>query len=487
MIARLEDFKGVWQAAGDSGLSGKYAYDAYNVSTERGALASAAGYEAFLPPIGVEGAQSYEQIGTLARLYRRNAAEDQREVFVACTLDGVYTYTAGDAGWTLRLAGPLYADAWDWVAYETVDGEGEHAATCDVLILTNAKDGMIALYGSDLRVERKETPARFGVLGRHAERIWGAGVEDEPDSLYYSRPYDPFNWTADEQNPELGGGQILQPTWDGDRFIALRELGAYLIALKTRSIYQVRGTDPSSFVVTQEYGADAPQTESTIAVDGTRMYYLTGGEGASPEIGAYDGVSAQLLAQDALHEVLRAAGNTQGASAVVCGHVYYLALPVGSVLNNTVIEYDTIRRTFMVRRGIHVRAFLTSGGQVYFTSSQDPYRVYRYGAGTTYGGQPIPCRWQTGWMEGATKRTRKSAFIMRFFAQGGDGTVLRLTLETERRRMERAVSLCPEGRSYRVRMPLRGVRWRLTLDSEGAQAWRIPGGIEVSAEEEELE
>ena len=542
MIARLEDFKGVWQAAGDSGLSGKYAYDAYNVNTERGALASAAGYEAFLPPIAAEGAQarageggpqgeeggagepqegtpaaksaagaqSYEQIGTLARLYRRDAAEDQREVFVACTLDGIYTYTAGDAGWTRRLAGPLYADAWDWVAYETVDGEGESAATCDVLILTNAKDGMIALYGSDLRVERKETPAKFGVLGRHAERIWGAGVEDEPDSLYYSRPYDPFNWTADEQNPELGGGQILQPTWDGDRFIALRELGAYLIALKTRSIYQVRGTDPSSFVITQEYGADAPQTESTIAVDGTRMYYLTGGEGEAPEIGVYDGVSAQLLAQDALHEVLLAAGNTQGASAVVCGHVYYLALPVADAAfgtetaeaggaetggaapyvptrNNTVIEYDTIRRTFMVRRGIHVRAFLTSGGQVYFTSSQDPYRVYRYGAGTTYGGQPIPCRWQTGWMEGATKRTRKSAFILRFFAQGGDGTVLRLTLETERRRMERAVSLCPEGRSYRVRMPLRGVRWRLRLESEGAQAWRIPGGIEVSAEEEELE
>ena len=57
MIARLEDFKGVWQAAGDSGLSGKYAYDAYNVSTERGALASAAGYEAFLPPRRGRGAE----------------------------------------------------------------------------------------------------------------------------------------------------------------------------------------------------------------------------------------------------------------------------------------------------------------------------------------------------------------------------------------------------------------------------------------------
>lgn len=36
MIARLEDFKGVCRRRADAGFSGKYAYDAYNVSTERG-------------------------------------------------------------------------------------------------------------------------------------------------------------------------------------------------------------------------------------------------------------------------------------------------------------------------------------------------------------------------------------------------------------------------------------------------------------------
>lgn len=465
MIARLNDFKGIWQANGDSGISGAYAYDTCNVSTERGALASAAGFGSFLPPLA-------SSIGTLARLYRRDAAEDQREVFAACALDGLYTYTAGDAGWTCRFAGPLYSDAWGWVAYE------ENGV--DLLILTNAKDGMIALYGDDLRVERKTTPAKFAVLGRHAERIWGAGVEGEPDSLYYSRPYNPFDWTADETNPELGGGQILQPTWDGDRFIALRELGAYLIALKTNSVYQVRGTDPSSFVITQEYGADAPDAEATIAVDGTRMYYLTG-----REIGVYDGVSAQLLAQNALYETLRDLRSTGAACAAVCGHVYYLALPIGSVVNNTVIEYDTVRRTFMVRTGIYVRSFLESEGKLYFTSSQDPYRVYQYGIGTGYDGQAIACRWQTGWQDGNAKRMRKEAFILRFYAEGD--AVLHLTLETECKRKTRSVSLQPEGKSYRVRMPVRGVRWRLTIESEGTQPWSIRGGIEVSAEEEELE
>ena len=471
MLERITDFKGVWQAAGDSALSAKYAYDAQNVSTLRGALSSAPGFSAFLPPIEpVETPGEYVPIGTLARLYRRKSEleEAAREVFVACTLDGIFTYTAADGGWTRRLAGPLYSDAWDWVTYEE--------AGDDVLILTNAQDGMKALYGADLRIESKETPVKFGVLGRHAERIWGAGVEDEPDSLYYSCPYDPFNWAADEENPEMGGGQILQPTWDGDRFIALRSLGAYLIALKTRSIYQVRGTDPSSFVITQEYGADAPDAENTIAVDGARMFYMTG-----REIGVYDGVSAQLLAKDAL--CMSVTSSDPDAAGAICGHVYYLALPK----EGKIVEFDTTRSTFMIRTGIHVRAFLESDGELYFTSGTDPYRVYRYATGADYDGQPIPCKWQTGWFESGGQYVRKEFFLLRFYARGGEGAVLRATLETEERRKERAVSLRPEGKAYRIRFPVRGVRWRLTLESEGVQPFSITGGLEVSADDEKLE
>ena len=351
----------------------------------------------------------------------------------------------------------------------------------DVLILTNAQDGMIALYGDDLRVERIQTPARFAVLGRHAERIFAAGVEGEPDSLYYSRPYDPFDWSPDEQNPEMGGGVIRQPSWDGDRFVALQPLGAYLLALKTRSIYQLRGADPSSFVITPAYGADAPDAPDTVAVDGAAMFYLSGGE-----IALYDGVCARLLAKDALCDALEGA-SFQNACAVQHGHVYYLALALaGSGHNDAVIEYDILRETFMLRRGICVRAFLQGADGVYFTSSLDPCRVYRYGVTYGHDGLPVSFAWTTGWLGGDAQRKRKDGFLVRFFAQGEEGLCLRLALQTERGRIERAVCLHPQGRAYCLRFPLRGVRFRLCLSGQDARFWRIPGGFELQAEDETL-
>ena len=74
--------------------------------------------------------------------------------------------------------------------------------------MSNAHDGMIAIYGSDLRVERKTlaigedyADVRFSVLGRHAERIWGTGAPGYPDDVFYSRPYDPFDWTGVVDTP----------------------------------------------------------------------------------------------------------------------------------------------------------------------------------------------------------------------------------------------------------------------------------------------
>ena len=85
----LGNFQGVWQQNGDSSLAKGYAYQAYNMATERGRLARAAGYEKTMPPLP-------DRIGTLARFYRRHIeAEENREVFVAVTLDGIYTYIAG--------------------------------------------------------------------------------------------------------------------------------------------------------------------------------------------------------------------------------------------------------------------------------------------------------------------------------------------------------------------------------------------------------
>ncbi|MBQ4265132.1 MAG: hypothetical protein IJB85_06440 [Clostridia bacterium] len=478
--------KGVYQAAGDTNVNTDYAYKAENMRTERGLLATGYGTSRAFPSLGAP-------IETLTRFFRRSKPDDP-DVFVAGAGGAIYTYTIGTEGWVKRGEG-YRSNRWSCVTYET----NEDGETIDILIMSNAQDGMVVIYGSDLRVESKTLTigddydqVRFAVLGRHAERIWGTGAPGYPDDIFYSRPYDPFDWTGMAQTPELGGGVIKQPTWDGDTFIALRPFGGYLLAIKPNTVFEIRGSDPSSFMITEAYGTDGPAQERTICVDRLRMFFMT-----ESGLGLYDGSTLELLSRDALHETMRMrmADTEKLATACVCGHVYYLALCVreneNDVLseNNTVIEYDTERGTFMIRKGLRVKEFFALDGKVYFTQADAPYEVLRYNDETSgsYMGQPIRSVWETPWLD-LGKEMMKRDFVLRFTADADENDVpLELTMITDRREKTKTVMLSQRRRDYRVKIQLGGVRVRLRI-AGGARAagWRIYGGIQVEYSLDEI-
>lgn len=424
-------------------------------------------------------------MGTLERFTRRNRPDDP-QVYVAGAGGCVYTYTMGTEGWVLRAEGFL-SDRWSAVTYEAQDAGG----TTDILIMSNEKDGMIVVYGSDLRVERKTLTigdayesVRFAQLGWYAERIFGVGAPGYPDSIFYSRPYSPFDWTDVPQTPEIGGGVINKPTWDGDSFLALCGYGGYLLAIKERTIFEIRGTDPSSFTITEACGTDCPIQARTICTDGLRMLYLS-----QQGIGLYDGSQARLLARDALEKTLRLrdARMADKATACVCGHVYYLALCLKEDAedepqeNNAVVEYDLERGTFMLRRGLRVKDFYADGGAVYFTQADAPYQVMRYADPDGGGSQRMDCLWETAWLD-LGKTMRKRDFVLHFTAEAdSEDQALEISIRTERGEKKRAVMLGRRRRDYRVKIQHSGVRVKLILRATvyGAGGFRIVGGVRV--------
>lgn len=484
----ITQFAGIDQRQGDSAVSLNFAYKAENVHTERGMLERASGYEAAMPPAGVA-------IGTLARFYRRNfEPEEDREVFVAATLDGIYTWTAGTEAWVKRYPaeGVPKKDKWAYVTYETVRND----ATVDVLLLTNDEDGMVIIYGDDLTAEtiivemgEEGKQLKFAHIERHHERIWGCGQPGEPDNLYYSKPYNCLDWTQDDVNPELGGGLIQQPTWDGDHFIALKRFGPYLAACKRNSMYLIRGTDPSTYTIEEVYGSDAPAAAASIAVDGGQMLYLS-----QNGMAVYDGNSAQMLAKNALFEVMNLRTTTceKQATACIAKHVYYLALPIResaydteTTYNNTIIEYDILRGTFLLRTGIKVKTMLAAGGIVYFTTADEPYQVYKLGSGTGYNFGDVNAYWQTGWFDLSGKNVIKSAFEIRFYAKGGTGAVMNVTVETEKKQKTKSVPLTEAGKMHKVRIQCKGKRFRLRFETTGTQEWSIIGGVQIKMDIDE--
>lgn len=477
--------KGIYQAAGESNIGTDYAYNAVNMRTERGLLATSYGIGRTML------AQLDYPISTLERFYRRNKPEDP-EAFVAAAGGAIYTYTYGSGSWMKRGEG-YKSDVWSCVTYETVvDG-----ATVDILIMSNAQDGMIVVYGNDLHVEAKDltigseySAVKFAVLGRHAERIWGTGDTAHPDTIFYSRPYNPFDWTGNIETPAMGGGMIQQPTWDGEAFIALVPFGGYLLAIKPSTCFEIRGTDPSSFTITEAYGTDGPVNPRTIGVDRLSMFYLT-----DSGLGRYDGSSLSLLSRNSLYEIMqmRDLSIAHKATSCVCNHVYYLALAIKEseddslAENNAVIEYDTERGTFMLRKGIRVRDFYSIGGKVYFTSAeqsetgQPMYDILLYDDRTATGklGLPVESMWETAWLD-LGKAYVKRDFVLRFTAEADEDDVpVEISIITERREKMRTVVLAKERRDYRVKVQNAGLRVKLRIHSNRAAGWRIYGGVNV--------
>lgn len=470
--------KGIYQAAGDTNISTDYAYRAHNIRTERGLLATSYGTTRALPALG-------EPIETLTRFYRRTRPDDA-DVFVAGAGGKLYTYTMGTEGWIVRGEG-YASNKWSYVTYEAV----ENGETVDILILSNPLDGMVTIFGSDLRAEEKSltigedyADVKFAVLGRYAERIFGTGAPGYPDSVFYSRPYDPFNWTDVPETPELGGGVINQPTWDGDSFMALETFGGYLLAIKNRTVFEIRGTDPSSFTITQAFGTDGPIEARTIQTDMQTMFFL-----AQSGIGMYDGATLRLLSRDALYETMRMRmDNAQTlATAAMNDHVYYLALavrddPVDYVTeNNIVVEFDTERGTFMLRRGMRVKDLYALGGKMYFTQADAPYEVLNYSDESARGylGMPMESLWQTPWMD-LGKAYMKRDFVLRFTAEADEGDMpVELTVITDRKEKTKTVILQKQRKDYRVKIQTSGVRVMLRIRSNRAAGWRIFGGVQI--------
>lgn len=462
----LPSFAGINQTGDGANMSMRYATDAENCDVTGGALSPMR--EGF--PLAQTIASP---IGTLARLHRRwHTQEDEKDLLVAIAGGRVWTKLLDHTDeWASRFGG-LSTDVCDFVAYE-VNRAGSTAPT-DVLLFTNAVDGMYCLYGDDLTVAPVTTPKKFGVLARHADRIWGAGITGDPDMLVYSAPFDPFNWTQNTGIPEDGAGDIQQPSWDGDSFLALRPFGSQLLAFKKNTIWRILGTNPGEYVMKEQYGMGAI-SENTIVVNGAQAFML-GYRG----IMRYDGASTLPYQQSAVRRIMERRSPTamSAACAVMRDNTYCLALPLdGSTVNNAVLEYNLTEQTFSLRTGIYPESFLGFEDRVFYTTSTTPGTVYEMGKG-----EVLPLTWASGYQDLGAKDVVKSSFTV-YLRPSSDSANVPLTvrIRTEKKVKEKTLTLAP-GKAKRISLAVSGRYFRLELASSAASLWTLSGGIQIHCE-----
>lgn len=479
----IPEFRGLMQYSDGINTDPRYAIEERNVETKGGVLQPAAACMLLTPTLEAP-------IETLARLYRRWYAGDDKEILVAASGGKLYYMLPTAAAWT-ELAMPEGVDAyasnvWSWVAYE-INPEGSEASV-DVLLLSNAEDGMVMVRGDNMTVSVVATPKKFGVIERYAERIWGGAITDDPDMLVYSAPFDPTDWEANIEHPEDGAGDLNQPSWDGDSFTALRSFGAQLIAFKQNRIWRILGTDPGEYVFKEQYGGGAPYAR-TIAV-GTEQILMLDKRGVM----VYDGVSAAPYQQEYCRDFWARMSKPEAASAIYWHNRYYLSVAVdNSEINNAVIVYDPVDSTWTVREDVSVESWLGCDDDLYFTSSTTPGRIWKWQEDSwkTGSASAATAYWMTPWNDLGAKSVQETDFEIMFLAEVQSApATLTFTLQTERKSKTKSFTVKPlteydiaKHRAYKqhsIHFAGMGRRFRLIIEGQGL--WRLISGITIASE-----
>ena len=482
-------FRGLMQYGEGINTDMRYAVDAKNLDTQGGVLQPVAACQLLAPSLP-------SPIETLARLYRRwHTGSESKEILVAASDGQLYYMVPTSTEWTqLPLPEGVTAyqsNVWSCAAYE-INPEGS-AASVDVLLLSNAYDGMVMVRGDTLTVAAVPTPKKFGTIERYAERIWGGAILDDPDMLVYSAPFDPTDWEANAEIPEDGAGDLNQPSWDGDSFTTLKAFGSQLIAFKKTRVWRILGTDPGEYTFKEQYGGGAPYA-GTVAIDNERILMLTD---KGPQ--AYDGLSASPWQQEYCRDIWARLNikAMDGARSILWHKRYFCAVPLDdSEVNNAVIVYDPTDGTWLVRDDVCVEQFLGTEERLYFTSATTPGRVWEWVENGWESGicTTAATKWVTPWTDLGAKNVQKGGFDVYLMCEVLDKPVtLRVTIQTEKKTKTKQYTVSPanasdlrSGRGYkqkRMHFGGTGRRFRLCIEtSENSPPWRIVGGLLVVAE-----
>lgn len=366
-------------------------------------------------------------------------------------------------------------------------------APVDCILMTNSEDGMWCIWAPldnnflqmayvPVQPRGVTVDIKFGALARYAERIWGTNIDTDPDKLMYSAPNDPFMWEQFDDVPDDGAGDIQQPNWDGDKFIAIKQFGSSLLAIKERAIWRITGSTPSEFVMRQQYG-EGTIAEDTFAVHGSYAFMLT-----DDDLKVYDGNSTNHLRYGYIRDLL--------ADALKVGDVnigrmvqdnYVLQINTAKY-GNVFVLYNTAEGTINVCSSEGATALETHDGELYglYPVEVDGTSYVQFGKFLTGKGAQHDVTWESAWVDVNAKNMVKSGFIVYLMFDcnnpSADTITFDIGIQTEKKLKSKTVTM-KYNRVKRIRLNNSGRQMKLLMSIPAQQfEWKIGTGIQVYVE-----
>lgn len=318
-------------------------------------------------------------IKTLMTFHKNNADGTVRSYLLASTNDTLYYWNG--LTWSAIKPG-LTNGYFEYINYQK--------DMTDLIIMTNGDESVFKWDGSTV-TSLGGSPPQFTSITLHYERLWGTGIKLNPNQVAYSAALNPEDWTESVNT----GGIIELPTWDGGKCIAVTSIFDNIVIFKTRNIFKIYGTYPGEYANKAVFTSTGAIAKRSIVNAITVAFFL-----ASDGIYAYNGSQTQLISAP-IKDIIESMNDDYAdkACGIFYNNKYILAIPTGSsTVNNTIIEYDTIKKSFNIKKGINVNDFVEIGTKLLFCNDDletgNSY-VYEYNSSTTFNGDSINAFWET--------------------------------------------------------------------------------------------
>jgi hypothetical protein len=473
---RINSFLGLDQSEDETNLAVGYAPDACNFDTDGGNLSVARGLTACDTPehddmTPLEGCMALMQYYPYAQLHD---TEGRAPMLASSQASGVYL-RGRDGSWS-KISG---ATAYSFLNYQL--------GNKNLLLLGDF--GVSVYDGTSTQAVANAPRVRY--LALNHERVFGSGSSEsgEMDTVYWSRPLNPYDWSADPLNPDGAGGFVKIPSFDGGAVVGLHTIFNEVVVFKERSLHRIAGSSPGTYSVARVPGDVHPVSNAAVAVTGEAAYFL-----AREGLCVYDGVRAAPVAgNDRLKNVWKTYPPGPLSAMVVYRNKLYMSVGGGT---GRVVEYDLGRRMFMVK---DVGAEKNVGGFLPFEEAllcfeHSSRLIKRYGERSA-GDPCLKAHWDIPWMDFKNKDAVKSVELGYLCGQGEAGACLVIEAWTEKKRKRRVVPLSAPAKVVRTRIKVRGRRVKLRLSNyadagDGLDAvppaeLTLLSGIQIAMEMEE--
>ena len=479
MILSIDVFRGIDQSADSVNKDIRTSPDMSNFIIERGFLKSAPGARDWAPALPEAG---NGQTTIMEAAYHLADGTTEFRIIMGA---GGCLYKLQDGAW-VQVGSGYKSDKWDAINYRKNTEEWH--------IITNGADAVqYSAKDSASYLPLEGAPAIAKYIALSDERLWIGGIPNEQEAVYWSWDNDPNNWAVDLENPEQGGGFIHIRSHDGTKILALKALLNDVVIFKDRSLHRITGSYPGEYELVEVYGNTGPISENTIVSTGSNVYFL-----CAEGLCAYNGMTVQTLALSAGDNRLAGIAqrlnreSAQAACSVISKGIMYVAVPLdGSEVNNAIIVYDMTNGIYTLIEDYRVDSWL-----VHHAENSEILLFTRAGRvmvmdGETNDGRPIDAHWLSPWIDADTKSARKTSgrVYMAIEAESireGELPQIRLTMESEKKRREKIVTLKKEGVNViRPRVKLRGRMLRMGIETVNGSRIAIQQGVQIKIESDE--